>query len=254
MKRLLLACFLLAGALPAWAQNQTIIRGALEGSAAFSADGNSRCYEVPFGVGHYLIRWEVVGTVSAGTVKLVGSTTSSCASTSDIIPAQTATASSAVGVSGSAMYPYVQLVFESYMGTGTVRTFLLGEKGDVVTDPCNGRAKTPFVVNVATAAATEIANAVAGKHFYICAINLVAAAAQTIAFAEDDTDGCGSLTAGLAGGVTAATGWSFAANGGIALGNGNATVMRTGTAGRYLCFITGQAAQLSGTVMYVQAP
>lgn len=117
-------------------------------------------------------------------------------------------------------------------------------------DPCSATAKSIHVVNMSTATTVEIANAVSGQHFYICSVNLVAAAAQTIAIGEDDTDGCGSITAGLHGGATAATGWSFAANGGIALGNGTGTVMRTGTAGRYLCVITGQAQQISGTITY----
>ncbi len=121
-------------------------------------------------------------------------------------------------------------------------------------DPCSYKAKTYYVLNTASAATVEIANAVAGEFWHICSVNLVAAAAQTIAIAADDTDGCGSLTAGLHGGVTAAEGWSFAANGGIALGNGNATVMKSATANHYLCFITGQAARIVGTIAYVSAP
>jgi hypothetical protein len=117
-------------------------------------------------------------------------------------------------------------------------------------DPCGG-VKSIHIVNMNTATTVEIANAISGQQFYICSVALVAAAAQTVAIGEDDTDGCGSITAGLHGGATAATGWSFTANGGIALGNGLGTVMRTNTAGRYLCIITGQAQQISGTITYV---
>ena len=121
-------------------------------------------------------------------------------------------------------------------------------------DPCSGVAKTYYVVDIATATTVEIANAVASQFFYICSVNLVAGAAQTVVIGEDDTDGCGSLSAGLNGGVTAAEGWSFAANGGIALGNGSSTVMKTSTANRYFCILTGQAQQVSGTIAYVSAP
>lgn len=120
-------------------------------------------------------------------------------------------------------------------------------------DPCASKAKTYYVVNMSTATTNEIANAVSSEFFYICSVNLVAAGAQTVAIGEDDTDGCGSITAGLHGGATAATGWSFAANGGISLGNGLGTVMKTATAARYLCIITGQAQQISGTISYVSA-
>lgn len=121
-------------------------------------------------------------------------------------------------------------------------------------DPCSSQTKSTYVVNISTATTVEIANAIASQQWRICSVNLVAAAAQTIAIAIDDTDGCGSLTEGLHGGATAATGWSFAANGGIALGDGTGTVMTAPTANRYLCAITGQAAQISGTIVYVSAP
>jgi hypothetical protein len=136
--------------------------------------------------------------------------------------------------------------------------YIAGTDGTNVTpyfvDACEREAKTVYVVNISTATTTEIANQVASEFFHICSINLVAAAAQTIAVVEDDTDACASPTAGLNGGTTAATGWSFAANGGIALGNGESTVMKTATANRYFCLITGQAAQISGTITYVSSP
>jgi hypothetical protein len=134
-------------------------------------------------------------------------------------------------------------------------TDALGSLWTRTLDPCSGVVKSYYVVNISTATTVEIANAAgASQHFYICSVNLVADDAQTVAIGEDDTDGCGSITAGLHGGATAAAGWSFAANGGITLGNGGASVMRTATANRYLCIITGQAAQLSGTITYVAAP
>lgn len=121
-------------------------------------------------------------------------------------------------------------------------------------DPCVAR-KTVHVVNMSTATTVEIANAVASQFFFICSVNLIAQGAQTVTIGEDDTDGCGSITAGLHGGATAATGWSFPVAGdGIALGNGLGTVMQSSTANRYLCIITGQAVQLSGTILYVSAP
>lgn len=121
-------------------------------------------------------------------------------------------------------------------------------------DPCSTKAKTYYVVNLAAAATVEIANAVASQFFYICSVNLVTAGASAVLIAEDDTDGCGSLSAGLNGGTTAATGWTFAANGGIALGNGLGTVLKTVTANRYLCIAPSGTGQLSGSISYVSAP
>ncbi len=123
-------------------------------------------------------------------------------------------------------------------------------------DPCSGVAKTHIVINISTATTTELTPSLAGAstNYYVCAIDLVAAAAQTFALTDDDSDGCGSVTSGLAGGTTAATGWSFAANGGIVKGNGEATVFKTVGTNRVLCAVTGQAAQLSGSIQVVAAP
>lgn len=125
-------------------------------------------------------------------------------------------------------------------------------------DPCSGVAKNYYVVNIATAqgstVGTEIANAVASEYWHICSVNLVTNAANVINIATDDTDGCGSLTAGLNGGNSATTGWYLAANGGIALGNGDSTVMKSATANHYLCISQSASTQLSGTIVYVSAP
>lgn len=128
-----------------------------------------------------------------------------------------------------------------------------GNPFDPVTDPCDGTAKTFYVINTTTAATFEVANAVASNYWYICGVNIVVGAAQGVAFALDNDDGCGSVTAatGLNGGVTGATGWQFAANGGIALGNGSGTVMKSPTAGQYLCMVTSTTAQTSGTIAFV---
>jgi len=121
-------------------------------------------------------------------------------------------------------------------------------------DPCSRLAKSYFVINVAAAATTEIANASGSNHWYICSVNVVAGAAQGFTIAEDDTDGCGSITAGMNGGTTGATGWQFAANGGAAHGDGSHAIMRSATGGRYLCMVVSTNAQTSGTISYVSAP
>jgi hypothetical protein len=136
-----------------------------------------------------------------------------------------------------------------YVG-GTDGTNLAG----FYVDPCQREAKTYFPVDIVTATTTEIANAVASEFFYICSISLVTASANNVAIVEDDTDACASPTAGVNGGVTAAEGWNFAANGGLTQGNGQGAIMKTGTANRYLCIITSAAVQLSGTITYVSAP
>lgn len=145
--------------------------------------------------------------------------------------------------------------------TGENATFNLSALGALYSatiDPCSFKAKSYYVVNIASAqgstVGTEIANAVASEYWYICSVNLVTNAANVINIATDDTDGCGSLTAGLNGGNSSTTGWYFAANGGLTLGNGDSTVMKAATANHYLCISQSASTQLSGTIAYVSAP
>jgi hypothetical protein len=122
-------------------------------------------------------------------------------------------------------------------------------------DPCATRTKQYYRINTATSGNYEIANAVSGEFFYVCAIDIVTTLANSVLIAEDDTDGCGSPSAGVSsGGTTAATGWPFAANGGIAKGTGQAAVLQTTTANRYFCFLMSVSTQTSGTIQYVSAP
>jgi hypothetical protein len=130
-------------------------------------------------------------------------------------------------------------------GVGYVRT----------PDPCSDEAlKVYFPVDIVTATTTEIVNQSASNYFRLCSINLVSAGANNIVIVEDDTDTCASPTAGLNGGVTAGEGWNIGSNGGMAVGNGTGTVMRSSVVNRYVCIITSAAVQVSGTVVYTLAP
>jgi hypothetical protein len=123
-------------------------------------------------------------------------------------------------------------------------------------DPCSALAKTYLPVNISTATTTELTSSLAGAstHYYVCSLNLVTAAANNVALVDDDTDNCASVTSGLAGGTTAGSGWNFAANGGLTIGNGQASVFRTNGTNRVLCLVTSAATQLSGSITVVAAP
>lgn len=128
-----------------------------------------------------------------------------------------------------------------------------GDSITATTDPCSGLVKTTYVINISTATTTEIANADASNKMYVCAIHIIAAAANNIALVESTADTCGSSNTGMAGGATAATGWNITGNG-LSLGNGSAMVMKTSAVNRYVCLITSGAVQSSGAISYVLAP
>ena len=106
------------------------------------------------------------------------------------------------------------------------------------------------VVNISTITTTLIVTGVAGRHVRIGALNLVTAAANNVAFLSGTGATCGTGTAGMSGGTTAASGYNFAANGGIAQGSGLGTIMKTVATGDSVCIITSATTQLSGSVSY----
>ena len=126
-------------------------------------------------------------------------------------------------------------------------------------DPCSGVAKSYIPISIVTATTTEITPSLAGSstHYYICSLNLVTAAANNVLVADDDSDGCGSPTIGIFGSdgsPAAGEGWNFAANGGIALGNGVGSVGRTQGTNRVICILTSAGTQLSGMLIVAAAP
>lgn len=105
-------------------------------------------------------------------------------------------------------------------------------------------------VDIVTATTVLAVTGVAGRHVRICAVNLVSAGANNVAIVAGTGATCATSTAGMNGGVTAAEGWNFAANGGIAQGTGLGEIMRTETTGDSVCIITSAAVQLSGNISY----
>src|ERR1700674_3248287 len=105
-------------------------------------------------------------------------------------------------------------------------------------------------INISTATTTLIVTGVSGRQVRICAQHMIAAAADNVAWIEGTGATCGTGTAGMAGGTTAASGYNFAANGGIAEGSGLGSVLETVTAGDSICLVTSASVQLSGGIKY----
>jgi hypothetical protein len=121
-------------------------------------------------------------------------------------------------------------------------------------DPCQRGAKTFIAISLT--ATTKLVSGVSAKKIYVCSINLIAAAATNVALVEGTkvTTECDTSTAGikgLSGGATAATGWNFAANGGIAFGSGGFSVGAEATNADDLCVLVSAANQISGGLSYV---
>ena len=121
----------------------------------------------------------------------------------------------------------------------------------LVVDPCKGQAKLFASIN--QTGNTEIVAGTASEKIYVCSIHVVAAVATDVAVVEGTGTVCGTSTAGVNGfgGATAATGWNFAANGGIALGNGDSSLGAEVASGDNLCIFNSGSGQVSGGISYV---
>lgn len=108
-------------------------------------------------------------------------------------------------------------------------------------------------INVSTATTTQIVPiSGTGGRTYVCSIHLVTAAANNVALISGSGTNCASNQAGLAGGTSAASGWNFAANSGLAWGSGFGMLMKTATTNNELCVVTSATTQLSGVITYTQ--
>lgn len=106
-----------------------------------------------------------------------------------------------------------------------------------------------FAINISTATTTLAVTGVSGRHVRICGISLLSAAADNVGIISGTGATCGTGTGAIVG-TTAATGYNFPANGGIAYGSGIGTIMRTVATGDSVCIITGAATQHSGHISY----
>jgi hypothetical protein len=136
--------------------------------------------------------------------------------------------------------PPANAMLDAGLGSGATGGFLVGRSvGD-----------TYKAINISTATTTLIVTGVSGRQVRITAQHMVTSVANNVAWIEGTGATCGTGTAGMAGGTTAASGYNFPANGGLTQGTGSGTVLQTVTTGDSVCLVTSAAAQLSGGIEY----
>lgn len=145
-----------------------------------------------------------------------------------------------VSSSATGAAPPASASFIGGLGSGATGGFLIGP----------AVADTFKAVSVTSATTTLLVTGVSGRHVRITSINLVTAIANNVALISGTGATCGTGTAGIAGGTTAANGWNFAANGGLTMGNGIGTIMQTAATGDSVCIITSAAGPLAGSLSY----
>jgi hypothetical protein len=122
----------------------------------------------------------------------------------------------------------------------------------VYADPCLVNTPSAYVVNFATTTTTTMITGTSSKKTYLCGVFLIAGAATNINIVEGTGTNCSTISAGMIGGSTAATGANLAANGGFVMFSGGYWVAVTATAADNVCFMASAANQVSGVIKYVQ--
>lgn len=122
----------------------------------------------------------------------------------------------------------------------------------IVAGPCEREAVLYAVIDQTSG--EEIINGTASERIYICSIQLVTATAQNVALVDGTGSVCATGATGLLGGSTAATGWNFAANGGIVLPNNDVSWAKTSTDDDNVCLLQSGGGQISGSITYVSVP
>ncbi len=177
--------------------------------------------------------------------------------------AQYTPAAGRLPVDGSGVTQPVSGTVTANAGTGNFNDASVGATGSAVPSSAkyiggngSGNLKGVTVCDnwkpFSLTANTQIITGAASKQTYICSINLVVGAATNVAVVEGTGTTCATGTAGIFGGATAATGWNFAANGGIAQGTGFGAIGRTSTAADNVCIFVSAANQVSGGVSWTQ--
>lgn len=116
-------------------------------------------------------------------------------------------------------------------------------------DPCQDLTRAGSAPISQTANAQIIAG-IPGRRVFVCHLMVVGADAENISLVEGSGTTCGSNTAAVIGGATAANGMNFAANGGVAEGVGSTWVAATATPGNSVCVFQSGSGRVAGVLKY----
>lgn len=193
-------------------------------------------------------------SITDGTTKVTVIPTISAVKTDMSSVAGTATATAASGVQKVGLVGNAGVAVDAAIGAAPPANAIQvagvgsGATGGFLTPIPIG--DTYKVINISTATTTLLVTGVSGRQVRITTLHMITALANNVAFIEGTGATCGTGTAGMAGGTTAASGYNFAANSGIALNGGGGTAIQTVTTGDSVCVVTSAVTQLSGGLEY----
>lgn len=119
-----------------------------------------------------------------------------------------------------------------------------------VADPC--QTGTKLYVPISQTANTKLTSAGGSKKTYYCSIVTVGADAENLSLVEGTGSTCGTNTAAIIGGTTAAAGLNFAANSGFSHGSGVASIAAGVSNNTDTCLFQSGSGRVSGVAVAVQ--
>lgn len=152
-----------------------------------------------------------------------------------------AAAQAGAAVNG-ATYPASSIGFGAKDGSGNIQP--------ITGDPC--LTGTKHYKNISQTANTQLVALSGSTKIYVCNIFAMGADAENLALVEGTGTVCAASTAGVVGGLSAATGMNFGAGSGWAQGNGFNSIAATATGGDALCLFQSGTGQVAGNISYVQ--
>lgn len=247
-----------------------------QGTVWNSSTAGSSTQLLPGGTGAaaYQVTYNQTSTITGGAITLQGSYDNTnwitVPATQIFIPNQFATAiTNPYTLVASTNQPIIVTMgaFQSLRlnlstaitGSGSVTPFFtalsslppLQQAG--ITSGCMGQSPARTgVVTITNTSNIDLITGVSGLKTFICQINIYTASAQNVALVEGTGSTCGTSTAGLFGGSTAATGWNFGPNGQIVIGDGKGLVAKTVTAADDVCLFISGGGQVSGNITFAQ--
>jgi hypothetical protein len=202
---------------------------------------------------------KVIGTVNQGTSPWVISgslTANQSVNVAQVNGVTTLTGTGAVGTGAQriAIGTDTATIAGSAPGTAGTASANVITTQEPAPDPCHTITPTYTPISMTSATTLRVVAPTSAKRTYICYMFMISAIANNVAVVEGTGGTCGSSTAGVVGGTTAANGLNLAANSGAVFqAGGNAAVATAGT-NVDLCLITSAAGPLAGHIKWVQAP
>lgn len=117
-------------------------------------------------------------------------------------------------------------------------------------DACQTQSK--LSVPISQTSNTRVLLGSVGLINHVCSYFVLGADAEDISLVEGTGSICGTATAAIIGGATAANGPNFAASGGVALGNGAAQIAFGHNQGYDVCLLQSGSGVVAGVITFVQ--